>query len=116
MFGWSRLNHTHHSNPSESGASFPYIALNYCWGTGKPLTTKTDNFAALKAEFPLSSLPQALQDAIVMTQKIGQRYIWRDALCIIQASPTGWEVEASRMASVYQNAFFDNCSRHCCSF
>ncbi|KAK3954261.1 heterokaryon incompatibility protein-domain-containing protein [Pseudoneurospora amorphoporcata] len=86
-------------------ATFPYIALSYCWGTGKTLTTKTDNFSALKAGFLLSSLPQTLQDAVIMTRKIGQRYIWIDALCIIQDSPTDWEVEASRMASVYQNAF-----------
>lgn len=40
-----------------------------------------------------------------MTRKIGQRYIWIDALCIIQDSASDWEVEASRMASVYQNSF-----------
>ncbi|KAI8265546.1 hypothetical protein K4K58_011224 [Colletotrichum sp. SAR11_239] len=36
---------------------------------------------------------------------LGVRYMWIDALCIIQDSPSDWEKEAARMADVYENAF-----------
>ncbi|KAK3398300.1 heterokaryon incompatibility protein-domain-containing protein [Sordaria brevicollis] len=94
-----------HSPPSLSPKEFPCIALSYCWGTGKTLTTLTTNYSSLTAGFLSSTLPQTLQDAVVVTRKIGQRYVWIDALCIIQDSASDWEVEASRMASVYRNAW-----------
>jgi hypothetical protein len=53
----------------------------------------------------VTSLPQTLQDAITITRKLGQKYIWIDALCIIQDSPSDWEREAAMMAPVYRNAY-----------
>jgi hypothetical protein len=40
-------------------------------------------------------------DAVTITRKLGQRYLWIDSLCIIQNSPEDWAKEAALMASVY---------------
>lgn len=37
-----------------------------------------------------------------MTRALGLRYLWIDALCIIQDSRSDWEKRASQMARVYR--------------
>ncbi|KAH4111796.1 hypothetical protein HBI46_095720 [Parastagonospora nodorum] len=49
-------------------------------------------------------MPKTFQDAIVTTKEFGIEFIWIDSLCIIQDSPSDWEYEAARMASVYSGA------------
>jgi len=41
----------------------------------------------------------------VISYRLGVKYIWIDALCILQDDKLDWEHEASMMASVYANAF-----------
>lgn len=40
-----------------------------------------------------------------MTRYLGLRYIWIDALCIIQGDQADWERESANMAAVFQNAY-----------
>lgn len=54
----------------------------------------------------LSSLPQRLRDAITITKWPGFRYLWIDALCILQDSKEDWEKEVAVMGKVYLNAVF----------
>jgi len=51
----------------------------------------------------MSTLPQSLQDAIRVTRKLELRYIWIDALCIIQVSTEDKERELKQMAQISQN-------------
>ncbi|KAK3492909.1 heterokaryon incompatibility protein-domain-containing protein [Neurospora hispaniola] len=87
------------------GHNTTYIALSYCWGGRQSLTLKSENLEVMKLGLMVSSLPQTLQDAIAVTRALGQQYLWVDALCIIQNSPSDWEVESSKMASVYRDAY-----------
>lgn len=50
-------------------------------------------------------MPQTLQDAIKITRLLGVRYIWIDALCIIQDSREDWKRESQVMNLVYGNAY-----------
>jgi hypothetical protein len=52
----------------------------------------------------IKELALTFRDAITVTQKLGLQYLWIDALCIIQDSPTEWHKEASQMARVYGNS------------
>lgn len=67
-----------------------YIALSYCWPYGAEttfLTTKAVYKDLLKPgglEERLSSLTAVVRDAISFVREFGQRYLWVDALCIIQ--------------------------------
>jgi hypothetical protein len=81
-----------------------YVALSHCWGKHQPITTTTGNIEAQKASIPIESMPKTFQDAIVTTKEFGIEFIWIDSLCIIQDSPSDWEYEAARMASVYSGA------------
>jgi hypothetical protein len=52
----------------------------------------------------LEELAQTLRDAIDVTRKLGIRYLWVDALCIIQDNVTDKSREIERMGKVYKNA------------
>ena len=45
-----------------------------------------------------------MQDAITITRNLGFRYLWVDALSIIQDSKEDWQREASTMRDVYRRA------------
>ncbi|KAG6357463.1 hypothetical protein INS49_013340 [Diaporthe citri] len=53
---------------------------------------------------PVDRLPQNFLDAISVTRELGLRYVWIDAICIIQDSPEDWFAEAAKMASYYSGA------------
>ncbi len=49
-------------------------------------------------------LPQLWLDAINLTKALGFRYLWIDALCIIQDHNADWKHEASFMRRIYDGA------------
>ena len=83
-----------------------YLALSYCWGASSQLVTTTASFRAHCDQFEFSQLSKNVQDAITITRKLGFQYLWVDALCIIQDSPTmdDWAIQSSRMDQIYGHA------------
>ncbi|KAL7893951.1 heterokaryon incompatibility domain-containing protein [Trichoderma sp. SZMC 28014] len=83
----------------------PYLALSYCWGPKAPLlkTTKS-NYAYLKSCISYHTMPKAYQDTVRIARALGVKYIWIDALCIIQDDVSDWETESKMMAEIFQNA------------
>lgn len=57
-----------------------------------------------RVHIAVSSLPLTIQDAITVTRQIGLRYLWVDALCIIQDSIKDRDAEIGQMAQYYQNS------------
>ncbi|KID89009.1 heterokaryon incompatibility protein, partial [Metarhizium majus ARSEF 297] len=53
---------------------------------------------------PIHGLPQTFQDVVIAVRAFGIRYVWIDALCIIQDSPEDWEREGAMMRDVYTNS------------
>ncbi|KAK0613219.1 heterokaryon incompatibility protein-domain-containing protein [Immersiella caudata] len=88
-----------------TGRSERYIALSHSWGGERPLITTTENIEEHKTGISFDSLPLTFQDAARIARRLGIRYIWIDSLCIIQDSPADWQLEASRMSSVYRNSW-----------
>ncbi|GKU20777.1 unnamed protein product [Fusarium langsethiae] len=82
-----------------------YTALSYCWGSDPSIKTLTGNLEDMKSGIALEKLPAAYVDAIALTRQLDVRYIWIDALCIIQDSHRDWERECSKMADTYANAY-----------
>lgn len=82
-----------------------YITLSYCWGQNQTLKTLKSNLAAHKQGIPLQDMPLTLLHAVIATRNLGVRYLWIDALCIVQDDLSEWEQEAPQMGLVYQNAF-----------
>ncbi|KAK1251748.1 hypothetical protein MKX07_007227 [Trichoderma sp. CBMAI-0711] len=83
----------------------PYLALSYCWGRKAPsLVTTKSNYAHLKCSIPINSLPKLYRDAVRLAQVLGVKYIWIDALCIIQDDLDDWERESQMMADIFRNS------------
>jgi hypothetical protein len=80
-------------------------ALSYCWGGQQPVTMTSSTAQDITDGILVSVLPKTLQDAIVVTHKLGLRYLWVDALCIIQDSPQDLNREIAKMAETFQGAF-----------
>ncbi|KAK8128610.1 HET-domain-containing protein [Apiospora sp. TS-2023a] len=81
-----------------------YLALSYCWGGEQPFIMTTQNLDTMKTGFPDSELPSTLKDAIQVTRRLGIRFLWVDALCIMQDSPDDKSREIARMGQIYKNA------------
>ncbi|KFA56526.1 hypothetical protein S40293_01066 [Stachybotrys chartarum IBT 40293] len=82
----------------------PYVALSYCWGDSVTTKTTIANIDDMKRGLQVSSLPRAYIDAIRLCRELGVRYLWIDALCIIQDSRDDWEKESAMMSAIYANA------------
>jgi len=81
-----------------------YLALSYRWGNTEITKTTINNLTSHKDAIMFDSLSRVFQDAIKATRTLGYRYIWIDALCIIQDSTEDWDREAACMAEIYANA------------
>jgi hypothetical protein len=80
-----------------------YVCLSYCWGGARFYKTTTDNIQKNQGGISPSDLPPAFNQAIQLVRTLGMRYLWIDALCIVQNDAGDWKFEASRMADVYAN-------------
>ena len=83
-----------------------YLTLSHCWGTGSRLTLTERNLHAFEQAIPFEQLPRTFQDAIKLTVLLGMRYLWIDALCIVQDDQNDWRKESASMCAVFENALF----------
>ncbi|KAK4222339.1 heterokaryon incompatibility protein-domain-containing protein [Podospora fimiseda] len=91
-----------------------YTALSYCWGNeqdaARQLRSTTDTENLHMSGFSITQLPKVLQDAVNVTRTLSIRYIWIDALCILQDSAGDWDKESTQMAAIYGSAYLTICS------
>jgi hypothetical protein len=85
---------------------YQYATLSYCWGdlTSSNWLTKISNLDQQFDMIQWNTLPATLRDAVLITKKLGIRYVWIDALCIIQDSPLDWSIEAAKMGGIYRGS------------
>lgn len=95
----------------------PYATVSYVWGNDdghRQHMTTTRNIQSRRKSGGLASvvpgLPQTLREAIRLVHALGIRYIWIDALCIVQDSSHSWNLNARAMHLVYGNAVFTLCA------
>ncbi|KAL6708855.1 hypothetical protein ACN47E_002262 [Coniothyrium glycines] len=83
-----------------------YVALSHVWGLGKRLpTTTTTSLPAHKKSIPWSSLPKAFQEVVVLVRALGFRWLWIDALCLVQDEVQEKLEESLMMDEIFGNAF-----------
>ncbi|KAI1848512.1 hypothetical protein JX265_008707 [Neoarthrinium moseri] len=92
---------------STEGKPFePYIALTYCWGKdGAIVKTTRENVRSFESGLAISDLPLVFRECIMLSRRLGTRFVWIDALCIIQDDREDWERESSKMSLTYAQAF-----------
>ena len=61
---------------------------------------------AYRAGIDAVRLPRTIRDAIMTAHLLGVRYLWVDALCVLQDSPDDRAREAARLRAVLRNAHF----------
>jgi hypothetical protein len=92
-------------NNCANGQDFTYLILSYCWGAGNENSKTTrSNLEGCVRGFVLSDLPKTIQDAILLTRMMGYRYLWVDAICIIQGQRGDFQSESPKMGDYYSNA------------
>ncbi|TLD11601.1 hypothetical protein PspLS_11501, partial [Pyricularia sp. CBS 133598] len=81
-----------------------YATLSYCWGGPQAVVATRANLAALETNgIRTSELGRTIQDAIRTTRILGLKYIWIDALCIVQDDEGDKAGEIPKMGEIYAN-------------
>ncbi|KAH8598783.1 heterokaryon incompatibility protein-domain-containing protein [Bisporella sp. PMI_857] len=83
-----------------------YVALSYVWGRSPSLllTKSNENSLFRRNGLQKDLLSQTIVDAMEVCQQFGFRFIWIDALCIMQDSYEDKMNEIRRMHSIYASA------------
>ncbi|RYO87773.1 hypothetical protein DL762_004063 [Monosporascus cannonballus] len=104
-----------------SGAPLEFVALSYVWGKDYQLRTLSGNLAAFRVQLPGSDavpgerLPKTIEDAMLVTRALGYRFLWVDALCIVQDSNQGLTLQLTQMDMIYGLAVVTIAARGSCS-
>ncbi|KAI8182798.1 Neutral/alkaline non-lysosomal ceramidase [Colletotrichum sp. SAR 10_75] len=84
-----------------------YAALTYCWGPKedamKQVKTTKDTISAHHQGMPLNSLSPVIRDTIKVCRALEIRYLWVDALCIIQGDKADFHRESQTMGKIYNS-------------
>lgn len=92
----------------EKNEKCTYIALSYLWGRCSTFQTLKENVASLEEKGGLLAftdrIPLTIRDAILLTRQLGERYLWVDALCIVQDDERNKMEAITNMDTVYHHA------------
>lgn len=86
-----------------------YVTLSHCWGISRDPNMKRirlhkRTLAALRQGVAGSSLPKTFADAAIATAKLGYKYLWIDALCIMHDNEQAVLEEVASMHRIYSEA------------
>ncbi|KAH6643214.1 tol protein, partial [Boeremia exigua] len=86
--------------------NFRYACLSHCWGaTGLKCKLVKGNKINLCQGFGIESLPNTFRDAVQICLRLSIRFLWIDALCIVQDDINDWNQTAAAMADIYRQAY-----------
>jgi hypothetical protein len=82
-----------------------YLALSYVRGDTVIPTTKLANLKQRQSRMSLpTDLPATVQDAIAVVRSLDERFLWVDALCIVQDDLNSKHSDIRRMDAIYSHA------------
>ncbi|KAI1200842.1 HET-domain-containing protein [Nemania serpens] len=84
-----------------------YIALSYVWGGPQRIKLELHNKdeMAEPGVLAIGTLPQTIEDSILLTDALGFRNLWIDALCIVQDDDDDKKIQIEGMSQIYGFAF-----------
>ncbi|KUJ13217.1 uncharacterized protein LY89DRAFT_591271, partial [Mollisia scopiformis] len=62
-------------------------SLSHCWGSKDELVTKKENLWKMCDGLPVSALPHTFRDAVIITRRLGYRYLCKIAFAFIMVDP-----------------------------
>ncbi|EXJ65765.1 uncharacterized protein A1O5_11006 [Cladophialophora psammophila CBS 110553] len=91
-----------------AGNSCRYLALSYAWGNMPQLQltlgTREELFVPGALQKRWEQIPQVIRDAMHVVTAIGEKYLWVDALCIVQDDPIHKHRQICEMGTIYGGA------------
>lgn len=99
--------------PEEMPDEFEYATVSYVWGTTyMAYRLVTARYEEFRRHLPVRSeaMQKTLRDVMAVVDSLGIRYIWVDALCIIQDNSADWERTAPLMEELYGNGKVNICA------
>jgi hypothetical protein len=96
----SKVSWTTEGNPA-------YMTVSHKWKSrGMPKLLKC-NIGEMHQALKLQTLPATFRDAVALARALKIRYVWIDALCIVQDDSDELQHEISNMGQNYRNAFLN---------
>jgi Heterokaryon incompatibility protein (HET) len=95
--------------------SVRYVTLSYTWGKAKQVRLLRNNEAFFRTGGLgkiYNELPKTIADSIQLVREIGERYLWVDALCILQDDDEDKKTQIGAMGDIYRNSILTICA--CC--
>lgn len=90
----------------EATSAVKYFTLSYVWGAAEMSKTLRMNYDARLQKGGLGRLfPATIADAITLVRSLGERFLWVDALCIVQDDEVRKQNDIKQMDIVYGKAF-----------
>lgn len=87
-----------------------YVTLSYVWGQMPVFKLNKDNLDMLMTPRSLEAirdaLPKTIKDAIDFVRAAGLRYLWVDALCLVQDHPEDVDSGIRLMSAIYHDSLF----------
>jgi hypothetical protein len=103
-----------HTSDTQLQPPTRYAALSCCWGTkeqaARQLTTTSTSLRQRLDNIMFDDMTAVMQDVAKTARALSTRYIWIDALCIIQDDSEDWTRESERIGLVYTHAFVTICN------
>jgi Heterokaryon incompatibility protein (HET) len=96
--------------------SVVFVALSYVWGSvPQSIVLLEDGIMQLRERNSISPtdtrFPKTIRDAMILCKELDIRYLWVDALCIIQDSPDKLQ-QIKWLHVIYQRALFTIVAAH----
>ncbi|WAO85978.1 HET domain-containing protein [Fusarium falciforme] len=86
-----------------------YVALSYIWGAVSNFKLTKSNLSRLLVPGVLQEiflrLPRTICDAVTLCRMLNVRYLWVDALCLLQNDPEDLERGVDVMDQIYERAW-----------
>jgi hypothetical protein len=77
------------------------MTLSHCWGKANFMKLTNESIRDFRQGISVETLPKTFQDAIKFARELEVRWLWIDALCIIQYDKDDWQEQSKQMHDVY---------------
>jgi hypothetical protein len=103
-----RVIDVHEERLVEISTECRYVGLSYVWGQTASFKLLKENLATLSEKGGLKAtraeLAQTIKDAMRLVSLLGERYLWIDALCLVQDDPVDMSHGIENMDIIYEGA------------
>jgi hypothetical protein len=89
---------------SAPGERAQYATLSYCWGDPPHPFVTTKATLGDPSKMAWARLPGTIMDAVAVVRGLEIRYLWVDALCIVQDDEVDKTEQITKMGKIYSNA------------